>query len=127
MCKKALLPTLFIHVKIQLGILVEHRFLFLKRNKLNEIRHSYHNHFVFVSLNFQAIRIKVNHKTHSSFDNENTQVVLKCADCGYIITEPLLKCPDACPVSISKPHVINGWHVLTEAEVMTANIDYDHG
>jgi len=60
----------------------------------------------------------MNHKIHIPFDGEITQGVLKCADCGYVITEPLLKHLDACPMSGTKPHVINGWHVLAEADIV---------
>jgi len=63
----------------------------------------------------------MDHKTHTPFGRELTQGIFKCTDCGYIITEPSLKHLDACPMSKTKPHVINGWRVLSEVETMFAS------
>lgn len=46
------------------------------------------------------------------YDDEITHGTFKCTDCGYIITDASLRHLQACPMSGTKPHRINGWHVL---------------
>lgn len=63
----------------------------------------------------------MNQKAHTPFGRELPQGVFTCADCGYIITETSLKSLETCPMSRTKPHVINGWRVVSEVETMFAS------